>query len=410
MRQVLPEGFIRQVGSSTSDATVATFKSAQGTIVSIQVLTHSVVRVCHQIGGGSNAAATTENSSPNCTIVGPLGRTCTLKRDIPSLFPCPIVQVTTTPQEDGKGGSSTTTRIETDRLVVEARLHGGSGDLVLCWFIKPSAATLSSASISSSSASSPSSLSPSLVQVAEDLPFRAYAFDRKCSGVYHYMKKPAPNAQANVSKVEHYYGGERASPLDLSGRRFRMDAVDALGYDPELSDPLYKVTPFHLTVVQDPIQSTVSSYGIYYDHLSSGVMDFGCEIDAFYGPYKYFYASETNMLDYYFIAGDTAILNTATPVDATTTPTTTPDHQSLLGSVLQGYMDIIGRPALPPKYAFGYLASAMGYAESENAQAILETFPDMCNKNDIPCDLIHLSSGYTVDPVTGARNVFLWNK
>lgn len=70
---------------------------------------------------------------------------------------------------------------------------------------------------------------------------------------------------------------------------------------------------------------------------------------------------------------------------------------------------MIGTPALVPKYALGYLASSMGYAESENAQQLLESFPKLCRKWDIPCDLIHLSSGYTVDPVTGARNVFTWN-
>lgn len=56
---------------------------------------------------------------------------------------------------------------------------------------------------------------------------------------------------------------------------------------------------------------------------------------------------------------------------------------------------LIGKPAMIPKYALGYLASSMGYAESESAQEMIEQFPMLCEKWDIPCDLLHLSSGYT---------------
>jgi alpha-glucosidase len=59
------------------------------------------------------------------------------------------------------------------------------------------------------------------------------------------------------------------------------------------------------------------------------------------------------------------------------------------------FAELIGRPAMVPKYALGYLASSMGYAESESAQELIEQFPDLCSKWDIPCDLLHLSSGYT---------------
>jgi alpha-glucosidase len=51
----------------------------------------------------------------------------------------------------------------------------------------------------------------------------------------------------------------------------------------------------------------------------------------------------------------------------------------------------------------------MGYAEADNAQELIEKFVDDCNYHNIPCDLLHLSSGYTVDAQTGDRNVFTWN-
>jgi alpha-glucosidase len=71
---------------------------------------------------------------------------------------------------------------------------------------------------------------------------------------------------------------------------------------------------------------------------------------------------------------------------------------------------IVGRPALIPKYGYGYLASAMGYAEAENAQELLEAFPEKLKMHSIPCDVLHLSSGYTVDSRTKQRNVFTWNR
>lgn len=81
-----------------------------------------------------------------------------------------------------------------------------------------------------------------------------------------------------------------------------------------------------------------------------------------------------------------------------------------MGKVLELFTSVIGRPALAPKYSFGYLASAMGYAESESAQSQIQEFPAVCKRHEIPCDLIHLSSGYTVDERNGSRNVFKWNK
>ena len=65
-------------------------------------------------------------------------------------------------------------------------------------------------------------------------------------------------------------------------------------------------------------------------------------------------------------------------------------------NVIESLGKLINKPALPPKYSLGYLASSMGYAEVDNAQELMSTFPENCKKFGIPCDLMHLSSGYTV--------------
>lgn len=103
-----------------------------------------------------------------------------------------------------------------------------------------------------------------------------------------------------------------------------------------------------------------------------------------WGPYTY-YHSTSGPLDYYIIYGPS------------------------VSSIVKNYSLITSRPRhLPPRYSLGYLASSMGYAEADNAQSKLEEFVDNLRKNDIPCDGLHLSSGYTVNK-DGDRCVFTWN-
>jgi alpha-glucosidase len=69
----------------------------------------------------------------------------------------------------------------------------------------------------------------------------------------------------------------------------------------------------------------------------------------------------------------------------------------------------LGRPALPPRWSLGYLGSTMAYTDAPNAQEELRRFVDLCAGHDIPCDLFHLSSGYTLG-ADGKRYVFTWNR
>ncbi|KAJ3121721.1 hypothetical protein HK098_003453 [Nowakowskiella sp. JEL0407] len=221
-----------------------------------------------------------------------------------------------------------------------------------------------------------------------DLPFRAYAYDRN-AGVYHYIKT-LPN--------QSFIGlGEHTGECVLNGRRFRLETMDAMGYDAETTDPLYKICPFYIGVEIDQKTSKQQhrAFGVYYDNLASGFIDFGTEIDAFWGSYRV-YKADYGILDYYVISG---ISNDGKA-----------DARSGVEIVVERFADVVGKPAMIPKFALGYLASSMGYADAGNAQELLEGFIDKCNQHDFPCDLMHLSSGYTADLASGARNVFTWNK
>lgn len=207
---------------------------------------------------------------------------------------------------------------------------------------------------------------------AEDLERIAYSYNRAGREVFHYLKR---------RPQERYYGfGERTGPLNKAGRRMRMVNMDTLGYDSEASDPLYKHFPFYITYLPD----LDIAYGLLYDNLATTVFDIGQEIDGFRGDYRYYQAMDGD-LDYYLIYGPS------------------------IEGVVEKLTRLTGRPALPPRWSLGYLGSTMKYTEAPNAQEQLKEFAQLCQQHDIPCDLFHLSSGYSVNE-NGERCVFTWNR
>jgi alpha-glucosidase len=208
--------------------------------------------------------------------------------------------------------------------------------------------------------------------IASDTARRAYAYDRAGGSVFHYMRR-RPD--------EHYYGfGETSGPLDKYGRRIQMVNLDAIGYDAENGDPLYKHIPFYITF----IPSLNTAYGLFYDNLAATVFDMGQEIDGYHGAYRK-YQAQAGDLDYTLIYGPT------------------------IPEVIAKFTRLTGRMALPPRWALGYLGSTMSYTEAPNAQERLREFIELCVQHDIPCDMFHLSSGYTTAP-DGTRYVFTWNE
>lgn len=103
---------------------------------------------------------------------------------------------------------------------------------------------------------------------AQDLPYRSYGYDQSETSMWHYQRKP--------TDVFYYGLGERTGPLNLAGRRFRLERLDCMGYDAEKSDPLYKFCPFYIGLSNQ----TKSAYGIYYNNFSNTILDLGQEIDA----------------------------------------------------------------------------------------------------------------------------------
>ncbi|MGO9985658.1 MAG: TIM-barrel domain-containing protein [Rhodomicrobium sp.] len=208
--------------------------------------------------------------------------------------------------------------------------------------------------------------------VLQDRQTGAYGYERGGLSFAHYLAR---------DPAEHYYGfGEKSGNANKAGRRLRMRTADALGYDAETTDPLYKHIPFYLTVRPDLGGRAV---GLFYDNLAHTEFDLGQEIDAYHGPYRSFEARGGD-LDLWLIFGPA------------------------VRDVVARYTALTGRTAFPPRWSLSYSGSAMQYTEAPDAANRLGDFLEALREHDIPCGSFHLSSGYTKRD--GRRYVFTWDK
>ncbi|KAF2454954.1 putative alpha-glucosidase [Lineolata rhizophorae] len=205
-----------------------------------------------------------------------------------------------------------------------------------------------------------------------DLTYRSYATDSV--GIAHYTEYKKGTLHVGL--------GERAAPMDLSGRHFVLSAMDCFGYDVYRTDPLYKHIPLLINATPD------GCVGMFSTAHSRGTWCVGSEIDGLWGRYKV-YRQDHGGLEEYLIVGRT------------------------IKDVVRTYADLAGYPKLVPRWAFGYIAGGMKYSMLDEPRACeaLQELAENLRKHDIPCSAFQMSSGYTVaetEPKT--RNVFTWNR
>jgi len=176
--------------------------------------------------------------------------------------------------------------------------------------------------------------------------------------------------------------GEKAGPMDLSGRGFLITASDTFGYDAYRTDPLYKHIPLLINVTPQ------GCVGIFSTSHSRATYQIGSEIDGMWSHFKV-YRQAYGGLEEYLIVGKT------------------------VEEVVRSYAGIVGFPLLVPRYMMGYISGGMKYSmedEPRAADAIVD-FINNCEKHDIPVSAFQMSSGYTVAEVEPkTRNVFTWNR
>lgn len=204
---------------------------------------------------------------------------------------------------------------------------------------------------------------------AQDRPTGAYMADSRTCAHAHFLRR-LPDQQV--------YGlGEKAGDLERSGRRFEMRNLDAMGYDAERTDPLYKHIPVTMTRTAD-----AGAFSVFYDNLSSCWFDLGNELDNYHAPYRA-YRAEDGDLDYYMAWS--------------------PD----LAGLTRRQAWLTGGTAFPPRWALGYSGSTMSYTDAPDGQVRLEGFLDSIAEHDLPCDSFQMSSGYS--SIGAKRYVFHWN-
>jgi alpha-glucosidase len=179
---------------------------------------------------------------------------------------------------------------------------------------------------------------------------------------------------------DQYFGlGDKTGPLDKSGRRFRTRQLDALGYNAQTSDPLYKHWPFFIGRRAD----SGACHGIYYDTLAECTFDFGQEFDNYHGFYRATEIADGD-LDFYIFSG--------------------PD----IASALARFVATIGGTAMPPRWSLGYANTAMALADAPDAQARVAEFLATAVRLGFPLSSFHFGSGYSS---RGKRRyVFTWNR
>ena len=232
--------------------------------------------------------------------------------------------------------------------------------------------TLSSDRLSVSLNPSPLSLSwrdASGQVFAADRATSAYFLSERTGALRHYLAR---------DRGDRYYGlGDKTGPLNLHGRRLRTLALDALGYNPETGDPLYKHWPFVLTR-----SANGTWWGVYYDTLATCTFDLGCEHDNYHELFRYCEIDDGD-LDYYMMSG-------GSPAE-----------------VIAQFVKLVGGTHLPPRWTLGFAQTAMGLADAPDAQDQLDNFITRIAAEAIPCSAFHYGSGYSS---RGKRRyVFTWN-
>lgn len=197
---------------------------------------------------------------------------------------------------------------------------------------------------------------------------QAYMVSRRSGAFAHFMER---------HEDERHFGlGDKAGPLDRTGRRFAIDAVDPCGYDAELSDPLYKMLPFFV------VDGGRGAHGVFYDNLALAEVDLGCTLDNYHDLFRS-YRAEDGDLDYYVLAG--------------------PD----VPAVTRRFSWLTGGQAFAPRWSIAFAMTSMTIADAPDADRRVTAFIEDCRRHGVRCDSFHFGSGYT--SIGHRRYVFNWN-
>lgn len=202
--------------------------------------------------------------------------------------------------------------------------------------------------------------------------------DRETGAYWATGNGAAFHYQAHDDDHRIYGLGDKTGPLNKSNRRYRILPLDALGYDPDEGDPLYK----HIPVLLHRTKAG-TWYGEIYDSLSQITLDLGLERSNYHGRYRSIKIDEGS-IDRYMIAGPS------------------------VDDVVKRISWLCGRPALMPRWSLGLALTSMHHMDAPNPEKEMVDCIDAIAAAKIPLSAYHLSSGYQLHD--GKRLFFVWDK
>lgn len=169
-------------------------------------------------------------------------------------------------------------------------------------------------------------------------------------------------SQIDLSPSEHIYGfGDKRAALDQRGQRIEMLNYDAYASD---SNKSYKSIPFYMSS---------SGYGLFFHNYDRSVFDIGS------GSRKLTVRSSGGLMDFYVFVGN-------------------------FKEVLAQYTELTGRPAMLPRWAFGYHQAKASYDNDEAFTVAREM-----RRRKLPLDSIYYDD-WVDEAVTKRFVTSLWNR
>ena len=165
---------------------------------------------------------------------------------------------------------------------------------------------------------------------------------------------------------EAYFGlGDKSRSANLRGHLLQNWCTDAFAFN-DTSDELYRAIPFYYGL------NNGHGYGIFLDNSYRSHFDFDSEKSG-----NLSFSAAGGEMNYYFINGPHLL------------------------AVAEGYMDLTGKPELPPIWTLGFHQCRWSYYPEKRVREIADTFRD----KKIPCDAIYLDIDYMDE-----YRCFTWNK
>jgi alpha-glucosidase len=169
-----------------------------------------------------------------------------------------------------------------------------------------------------------------------------------------------------TDKKESFFGlGDKSSSLNLRGQQFENWNTDSFLYN-EKTDPLYRTIPFYYGLKNGV------AYGIFMDNSYRSRFDFDSKRKG-----NVEFSASGGEMNYYFFYGPELL------------------------SVARHYVQLTGKPNLPPIWALGFHQCCFSYYPESKVREVANEF----RNRQIPCDAIYLD----IDYMDGFR-CFTWDK